>query len=387
MSISSQVLKIIEVMSQGGGKTSMVNINLLQETLKVLGWSVHEGTTAQRLTLDDQLKRFLSDWMRSSGCKDVWGYTGVKEPKEFWFDDPSKVENAKRSLPAERVGTKGPSRPQRGSLYYGSIGPIPQHDPNYPARSGFETQFWWLGVVSFTFTNPHGQSVTVAPTVDSRGQVADVTRMKLPRFWTWAYKNGLQEAAKKFMVSGGQDTLETERRERELSLRSLDNTGTCPCCFRNVKMLTSAAQISRHGWEVQGGGWRSYGGWHSSACVGTGYPPYELSKEGTVEYLKLVNKSKDKLTGQLRQLEGNPITVMRRQKPVVIRPDDPSYVYESRIRKQTIQRHLREVDDTIQDLEAKITTWKQQNLPGLSKKANRIYRIAQRISDSMSVLV
>lgn len=62
--------------------------------------------------------------------------------------------------------------------------------------------------------------------------------------------------------------------------------GTCPACFRS--MTVEHDQMHKHGWREQGG--RQVGSyhnaWHVGACFGVGYAPFELSPEGTKEYLK-----------------------------------------------------------------------------------------------------
>lgn len=62
--------------------------------------------------------------------------------------------------------------------------------------------------------------------------------------------------------------------------RTRDQTGSCPVCFQNVKM-SSGRTIVLHGYERPG---------HGSVegkCFGVGYPPFELSVKGTLEYLEL----------------------------------------------------------------------------------------------------
>lgn len=59
--------------------------------------------------------------------------------------------------------------------------------------------------------------------------------------------------------------------------------GTCACCFRDFA-ATSRGIATRHGWqEVGGRRVGQYGhAWHNGSCMGTQYPPYELSAEGTI---------------------------------------------------------------------------------------------------------
>lgn len=109
------------------------------------------------------------------------------------------------------------------------------------AGTFFELQYIWLGVKGYEVTNKQG---AVNPPVKPGD---DPLQWKNVSFWTWTYKNGLAEAAKKFLDDMGE--VEVERATAPVSMRSLDGTG--PCCFGNVK-LNGRNQIMRHGWQVQG---------------------------------------------------------------------------------------------------------------------------------------
>lgn len=65
-------------------------------------------------------------------------------------------------------------------------------------------------------------------------------------------------------------------------------TGTCPACFRATAL--DGEKITRHGWTEHGG--RRVGeygrAWHTGACFGVGYRPFEVSVEGTVAFLMKV---------------------------------------------------------------------------------------------------
>jgi len=374
-SASPQALKVIEVMASGGGKTSMVNINVLQEALEQLGWGVEEGTSAAKLDDSDQLQNLLSDWLKAHEGK-AWGYTGIKEPKEFWFQTDAAALAALKTLPRYAERSKStPAHPKRGALYYGTI----KRGTGQGDRPGLISMLWWLGVVSYKFSAPNGNSVVVSPSVDYLGRVADVTKMKLARFWTWGYKNGLKESAQAYLASGGQDQIEKQKRDKELAVRSLDNTGTCPCCFRNVKMLQRRQILSRHGWEVQGGGWRNYGAWHTGPCFGTSYPPFELSKQGTVDYREVVHKTRDQISKALTALKKRPseIKVLRGRKTFSVGQDDPSYEHHLKVRITQVESDLLGSEEALRNLDSKISGWKQEPLPGAKKMATKLLTAKQ----------
>ncbi len=57
--------------------------------------------------------------------------------------------------------------------------------------------------------------------------------------------------------------------------RTIDNTGTCPVCGRNIK-LEGGAMVA-HGYQMSG---YNHSGFRSGNCFGVGYPPIEVSDKG-----------------------------------------------------------------------------------------------------------
>ena len=68
------------------------------------------------------------------------------------------------------------------------------------------------------------------------------------------------------------------------------NKGTCGACFRSMS-LGSDGNVVRHGWREAGGTRRvgSYGHvFHSGACFGVGWAPYEVSSACTAAFIDRV---------------------------------------------------------------------------------------------------
>lgn len=373
---SPSALRLLKVMAEGG-KTGMININLLEEVLKVIGWSITEKNGAARLTSSDQLEKLMADFLRTNHGA-VWGYDSVKEPKEFWFNSEASATAGKAALlrAVDQVPASGPSHPEHGKLYFAVVEePVPDQRLAQAQRWVVRTQFWWLGVPSWTLSNGSASGEIVLG-VDQRGRMADVTAMKMPGFWTWAYKNGLQAAAKAFLDSMG--TARVDEATRPESARTLDNTGTCPCCFANVKL--ASGKVMRHGWQVQGQrGWGQYGNsWHSHACFGFQHQPFEVSKYGTESYLKdAVQPSLTKAEERLAELRRLPdtLTYKGRQKlETVSKPEgfvlDHSHhitnSYGDILKRQltAVAADINGLQDLQRTLEAKIQAWTPQPLPG-----------------------
>lgn len=68
------------------------------------------------------------------------------------------------------------------------------------------------------------------------------------------------------------------------------NKGTCGACFRSMALGTDG-KVVRHGWREAGGTRRvgSYGHvFHSGACFGVGWLPYEVSSDCTAAFVERV---------------------------------------------------------------------------------------------------
>ncbi len=70
---------------------------------------------------------------------------------------------------------------------------------------------------------------------------------------------------------------------RQTPERTIENTGTCSVCGRNVKMKDN--KIVDHGYTVK------YG-FQSGNCSGVGYDPIEISPKGAVAYIKSLENFK-----------------------------------------------------------------------------------------------
>jgi hypothetical protein len=72
---------------------------------------------------------------------------------------------------------------------------------------------------------------------------------------------------------------------RKTPERTLENTGTCSVCGRNVK-LNSFGKIVDHGYTIR------YG-FQEGNCFGVGYDPIEISHKGTVAYINALGTFRD----------------------------------------------------------------------------------------------
>lgn len=76
--------------------------------------------------------------------------------------------------------------------------------------------------------------------------------------------------------------------------RTIENTGTCGCCGKNVKL--DNGHLVAHGYTIK------YG-FQSGNCFGVGYKPVEVSKKAIVAYLEVLNDYCDELEDSLEGLD------------------------------------------------------------------------------------
>jgi len=379
-SASAPVLKFLQRL-RGKGKGAL-NINVLEEALPLLGWSITKTTAPLRIADPDSVKPLLEAMLNPSF---IWGYSGTKEPKRVDFDSVEEAEAGLRKWQREAQKGKPPRHPTFKKFYYTqALYPVEERAGGSRFKTGyfFDIMGLWLGVEAYEVTNPSGASVLLPLKPDYRGRFkVDLLRWKMATFWTWAYKNGIQDDAAAYLDTIGAE--EVARVTAPASARSLDGTGTCPACFNNVK-LRRGERIMRHGWQVQGQRqWGSYGNtWHTGPCFGTGYVAFELSPDGTKDYRdQVVIPYKGSVENELARVKrgADPITVDKgRRWERTLQPGDPEY---SRYQDISIKQGTKAVSDLEQDirtLDSRITGWKEAPLPG-ARMASSV-RVALRFA-------
>lgn len=75
--------------------------------------------------------------------------------------------------------------------------------------------------------------------------------------------------------------------------RTIDNTGSCSCCNKNVKLDDGKAVD--HGFQVAGG--------RQGSCFGVGRPPIEVSPQGAIDFIAHLEQKHESRTSYLTRLE------------------------------------------------------------------------------------
>ena len=152
--------------------------------------------------------------------------------------------------------------------------------------------------------------------------------------------------------------------------RTIDHTGTCGCCNRNIK-LNAARQMWDHGYQVEGRGY-GYGQKVGGSCFGVGYPPIELSPKvwedmlaGMVELLPRLPGQIEVMTTKLKGMD-KPVQKMSWQ----MTKDEAAYAEDYNLLKATLfqtKSTLKTLPGDIEAMRVRIAEWTARPLPGTSR--------------------
>jgi hypothetical protein len=260
-----------------------LDIKALQEALPVLGWSIQDVTVTTPI-----------DGEKVTGqMKDIFQKNGIARGEKFYesYDSPGKkrlfvegeaAKNLFRDIKTivTETSNKKPPVAGLGEMILRNL----QIETIRPGQWIISFCESWLGFPGWLVKNSQGSQVIFTPKMAYHGRLEPIQETGSTRFWTFAYKSGLKEAARSFLDTMGTDVVQNIL--KPVDPRTLINTGTCPVCFENIKLVQG--RMMRHGWRVAGRRQRGAIGMtrHTGPCFGVGYEPFEISPQGTKDYLK-----------------------------------------------------------------------------------------------------
>lgn len=172
----------------------------------------------------------------------------------------------------------------------------------------------------------------------------------------WAeISDGFKEL--KNMIKTGRKPSTTPRKTKE---RTIENTGTCPCCHRNIKL--DGGKIVHHGFEISHG-------YRNGTCPGVGFKPWEVSVEGKVALLqaKIVRlgslvQTKDHYINARELVET--IGFGKGRESVVREIGTPEFKRLQDFRLMKNETEIEHIQSDIARLTKEIAGWVRQTLPG-----------------------
>lgn len=172
----------------------------------------------------------------------------------------------------------------------------------------------------------------------------------------WAeISNCFKEIKKRNLIIKGHKPSQRKTKER-----TTENTGTCPCCHRNIKL--DDGKIVHHGFEISHG-------FRNGACFGVGYLPLEVSPEGKSAFLKqhvlklyAEVQNKDSITHakEIRETVG----MGRHAKNVTHVCGTPEFARLQKQKLAQIEGNIRYLKASIEQLSREIAAWTRKPLPG-----------------------
>jgi hypothetical protein len=347
-------------------------IEVLQEVIPMLGWSITEHPVAAE-----------------AGPDTFWAVARRKDPSipdadatlgDVFLPGDDQDEARRVYEKAIRIGTPATSAPSAVALGQLFVDPRSIEPPRRAGRwlreRGKDDTYQygyairmdgkaWLGAPGWTIKTPQG-SVTFTNKL-WKARPKPFMEDPVQKVWTLLYKSGLKEAAQQLLSSVGQETV--EQTLRPTTFRSLKNTGTCPACFANVKLANG--KIMRHGWVVSGQRQRGAVNmsWHSGPCFGTAWRPFEVSKDGTAQFLEqAVMPAHDRAVAALARYRERPEKLhipsrYRGESERTITKADRDYERELAAKIADTEHELHGIDETAKTLRLAINTWKPKPLP------------------------
>lgn len=139
--------------------------------------------------------------------------------------------------------------------------------------------------------------------------------------------------------------------------RTLENTGTCPICGKNVKLSPCGLLVSH--------GYSRGEGYHTADCFGRGYEPLEISYVALEDFISMLESYKTKEDLHLFQLLRNEVTSLySKQFKKHISEGEAGW-------KQTLTSHIYKTRTNINTAELdirmrkeQVANWKPGTLPG-----------------------
>lgn len=329
-----------------------------EEKLEILLQKLRKGATSSLTwgSLTAVLESLDSRWKVEKTVGIVKLYRDADHPERF---DGTFEEVERRIKESQQYAvTSLPSKPKHGQLYFMDMsGPI-----EHPTRKGtfYFTVRPWMGHQSWTITAPTGKSFEAIPgqydfgTFYHKYNSGVRSRGKISLFgvvpWLNKETDWIDQINKKLDLDAHEPAVP----------RTRQSTGSCPVCFQNIK---AKPKVVLHGYKRPG---------HGSTegnCFGYGYLPFEVSKDGTKDYLEKVLEPQLKgVKAKLKDIRdglksGDFDSIPQRRGRPDITPDNPGWQRAVEGLLYTLERDLKFAESDVRVYSTLVRRWKKRPLP------------------------
>jgi len=293
-----------------------------------------------------------------------WSYKAVDNIKQPWVSKPKVVSTDTLTEAEVRERYQVRLRLESGPKVIGKVYPFELTAPkDLPGGSfGFTYKEYMLSN-GILFRSPEGKEYEAIN--DTHDQVDPFQGV----IWTSKMKSWFRTETK-FLDQISQ-VLGVPNSDRPTSTglskskpRELSGTGTCPACFRNIKLKKAgdAYKMVLHGYERPG--W----GYTEGRCIGVDHPPFEESPKGTKEVIKVLALRLRGLQQYLVDLHSGKITSIQNRDNAVVRKGDPSWTKDYLQKISDVEYDYKQVDEDGKAFEKLVRDWVKADLPKTGDK-------------------
>lgn len=197
-----------------------------------------------------------------------------------------------------------PEHPVSGCDYYKDVEDFHSWDVNWGGDTNHKFHGarykHWVGREGYRLTSPEGAVFELLP---HKYDKPESTRKNLRVYEVLRWLKKETNYLRQISDALGMVTYEEEKAGNKP--RTRDNTGSCPCCFGNFKLRDIGKE---HPVTVLHGFQRPGIGYVVGQCFGVKYPPFELSPQGTKDFIEFLKKIKANQEGYLALLQAGKIT-------------------------------------------------------------------------------
>jgi len=321
------------------GATSSVNWSQLGQVLALLdpGW---------------KMEKFV-------GLVKLYGFKENSDAPEFITSDNRQEIDSKYDHYKSFAVTSLPSKPKHGQVYVLDLTEIVERKSPYnKSQSEWHFEFKpWMGHDAVKTTAPNGQSFDELPSRHGLSGNAFLGYSPNRKLQTWdtikwlnTKTDWLDQINKKLGLEEFQPAVP----------RTREHTGSCPICFQNIKLKEGGRlpTMVLHGYRRPGTGTI-----HGN-CYGMGYPPFELSVEGTKSYLvEVITPARERAEAKVKLFKDGKVKIIHIHDHSTVEEGDPNWDRVLKGAKEEADRMLTRAEDEEDAFKRLVQHWKERDLP------------------------
>lgn len=287
-------------------------------------------------------------------------YGNPNEPQRFFDTHPGAAKTVWERAKAGEVRTlPGPGQLKEYETYYLNVSELVPHNNGW-----LFTAIAWRAVPGTKVTAPNHAVFEIAKAGESF--LRDYPQNN--KFLKW-----LKGDAKYLDIINdrlGLESFEVEREKARTPPRTRGNTGTCPACSGNFKLTPR----TKHGKDKTMPGMILHGykrpgtGYVHGNCFGQDWPPFELSKEGTVAFIDELEEMRITIVAKVDRLERGDVDFLEDpyQQNRLLKKNEADPRAWERALKSAVEKNktsLSMIDMELQRLHRMADAWKPEPLP------------------------